>query len=41
MEDLVSNPLTYAALAVLILRGLIRLLRDAVELRNEWHTRER
>jgi hypothetical protein len=41
VEELVLHPLIYAGVAVYTLRGVVRVLRDCVELRNEWYRRER
>ena len=40
MKDLLANPFTWAAGAIFLLRRTVRLLRELLELRNEWYRRE-
>jgi hypothetical protein len=41
MTELLNNPLGYAFAAIVLARGGVRLLRETLQLRNEWYRRER
>ena len=41
MSDLLRSPLTWIAAAVFVSRRIVYLLREILQLRNEWYRRER
>jgi hypothetical protein len=41
MRDFLNNPIALATGAVLLLHRLVRLLREMLELRNDWRRRDR
>jgi hypothetical protein len=41
MRDLLLTSLAFGAGLLFVLRRFVHLLREALELRNEWHRRER
>ena len=41
MREILANPYSYALGAIYTARTGIRLLREVLDLRNEWYRRER